>query len=247
MKCPQTGKRLKPDPSDIFLEVEDSDIKYPIYESIINFRAELKEADFKIPEQGQGSLIKWEELMVKESESLAGKINLPQTFRAVALDIPSGSDLFVKKSFQKYKEASILVADTDPSMLLRAKQRYEDLGLKNAIFICCDLNRLPLLEGVIGMVVSMLGFSRIPSQEMAMTEIKRVLRVSGTFIGAFYLQNNPGQQFLSQWGAKAEAFKTIEEIEGFMSDKFDFIDQELVKNKFVFEARKSWPSCGVKW
>lgn len=247
LKCPKTGKRLKLDSTEKFLEVEDSDIRYPLYGPIINFIPEIKEQDFFVSETDKKSLDSLEKVMADEKKTLGDKLSMPEEFRALVLDIPSGGDLFVGQYYARYREANILVADSNPAILARARQRYESLGINNAFFICCNLDNLPLLEGAIGMAVSILGFNRVKEKKQLITEIKRVLRVSGTFNGAFYIQSSPSQQYLRDMGLSSDIFSSMDEVKGLMSDKFDFMDQELLGDKFVFECRKSWPSCGVKW
>jgi len=248
MKCPYTGKKLELDESGKYFKVEDSNTVYTVYDGIINFIPDIGEQAFKSYNNSAGHMLKnLNDLMQGEKAALQDKISLPSQFSAVALDIPSGSHYFTIEQYRKYREATFIVADSNPAFLLEAKKRYKQEGIDNVFFLCCQTDKLPLTDGVVGMAVSVLNFDRVKKKEETINEISRALRVSGTFAGAFFVKDERIENFFKDNDIYSETFSSQEEIKTLLSNKFDMVDQELVETRFLFDCRKSWPSCGVRW
>ncbi|MDR1318576.1 MAG: class I SAM-dependent methyltransferase [Treponema sp.] len=114
--------------------------------------------------------------------------NIPNDFAGKILDIPAGTGIL---SFEKYKQlnnSEIICMDYSKDMLEIAKRRFENNNLKNIECRQGDVGNIPFENETFDAVLSMNGFHAFPDKEKAFTEIKRVLKNNGIFIGCFYIK-----------------------------------------------------------
>ena len=84
-------------------------------------------------------------------------------------------------NFPYYPEgATIIATEPDPFMLARALKRAADLG--RAIALCqCPAEALPFADASFDTVVATLVFCSVRDPMRALTEVRRVLKSTGTF------------------------------------------------------------------
>ena len=113
---------------------------------------------------------------------------LPDDFSGKLLDIPAGTALFTLEKYKKLKNAEIVCMDYSQNMLEIAKEKFMQNGLNNIECKQGDIGNIPYENETFDLVLSMNGFHAFPDKEKAFSEIKRVLKNNGTFIGCFYIK-----------------------------------------------------------
>jgi len=78
--------------------------------------------------------------------------------------------------------------DYSNDMLEIAKARFKNNGLNNIECKQGDVGNIPFENETFDLVLSMNGFHVFPDKEKAFSEIKRVLKNNGLFIGCFYVK-----------------------------------------------------------
>jgi ubiquinone/menaquinone biosynthesis C-methylase UbiE len=105
------------------------------------------------------------------------RISLVGSATGYILEIGAGTGA----NFPYYKVGENIVAtEPDPFMLRRAQQRAAKLGLAME-FHQCRADALPFPDHTFDTVVSTFVFCSVSDPELALAEVKRVLRPGGTF------------------------------------------------------------------
>ncbi len=84
------------------------------------------------------------------------------------------------------ENARIIGLDYSDDMLEKAATRFKDI--KNIELIQGDVGNLRFEDNSFDMVLSMNGFHVFPDKKKAFSEVFRVLKPDGRFIGCFYVQ-----------------------------------------------------------
>ncbi|PID48768.1 MAG: SAM-dependent methyltransferase [Proteobacteria bacterium] len=111
---------------------------------------------------------------------------IPDDFSGQLLDVPVGTGVFTHKKYQKIENAKIVGLDYSDDMLEKAEIRFKDI--KNIELIQGDVGSLQFEDNSFDIVLSMNGFHVFPDKKMAFSEVFRVLKPDGKFIGCFYIQ-----------------------------------------------------------
>jgi ubiquinone/menaquinone biosynthesis C-methylase UbiE len=115
--------------------------------------------------------------------------NLPDDFIGKILDIPAGTGILTYEKYKKLNNAKIICMDYSNDMLKIAKRRFENNKLRNIECRQGDVGDIPFENETFDIVLSMNGFHAFPDKEKASSEIKRVLKRRGIFVGCFYIKN----------------------------------------------------------
>ena len=215
LKCPKTGNKLKFSDTDSIVSVENSDITYPVIDGIVDFCPGARDAvsasydgiasryDAYITSSG----LLWKALdkFVWRTKVSVAYFNsrflpfLPDQFDGVLLDVPVGTGVFTDSLYARFPNATIIAVDYSMGMLKKAKDRFEEQGLKNVCFVRADVANLPLTNGAVDIVLSMNGLHAFPDKQHAISEMRRVLCEDGSLIGSCYVK---GDRKLSDWFVK---------------------------------------------
>jgi len=98
------------------------------------------------------------------------------------LDLGSGAgnDCFVARSFVG-KEGKVTGIDFTEAMLEKARKNLEKTGFNNIEFVKGDIEKMPLPDSTIDVVISNCVLNLVPDKEKAFREIHRVLKPQGHF------------------------------------------------------------------
>ncbi len=114
---------------------------------------------------------------------------LPDDLSGDILDVPVGTAVFTSEKFGKMKNAQIWGVDFSQDMLDIARERKEMDNLTNLRLEHGDVCNLKYDNESFDVVLSMNGFHAFPKDKLqAFTEIYRVLKQGGIFLGCFYIK-----------------------------------------------------------
>ncbi len=111
---------------------------------------------------------------------------IPDDFSGQLLDVPVGTGVFTEKKYQTLAQASIVGVDYSDDMLDKAKTRFKEMP--NVELVQGDVGNLKFEDNRFDMVLSMNGLHVFPDKHMAFSEIFRVLKPDGQFLGCCYIQ-----------------------------------------------------------
>jgi ubiquinone/menaquinone biosynthesis C-methylase UbiE len=114
--------------------------------------------------------------------------HIPDNFSGKLLDIPAGTGVLTCEKYLKTKNAEIICMDYSQDMLDIAKERFGANAISNIECKQGDVGDLPFGNETFDVVLSMNGFHAFPDKEKAFSEVKRVLKTNGLFIGCFYIK-----------------------------------------------------------
>ncbi len=109
-------------------------------------------------------------------------------FKGSLLEVPVGTGVLSMPVFKTLPEASITCLDYSAKMMEGARERAEQMGIRNITFIQGDVGQLPFPDETFDAVVSLNGFHAFPDKEAAYKETYRVLKKGGIFCGCFYVE-----------------------------------------------------------
>lgn len=112
---------------------------------------------------------------------------IPDDFNGQLLDVPVGTGVFTDKKYQRMKKAKIVGLDYSADMLEKATIRFKHLN--NVELIQGDVGKLDYEANSFDLVLSMNGVHAFPDKKSAFSEIFRILKPDGRFIGCFYIRN----------------------------------------------------------
>jgi ubiquinone/menaquinone biosynthesis C-methylase UbiE len=113
---------------------------------------------------------------------------IPDNYSGKILDVPAGTGILTYEKYKKMENARIICMDYSSDMLEMAKKRFNDNNIQNIDWKQADVGNIPFENETFDMVLSMNGFHAFPDKEKAFSEIKRVLKKGGLFIGCFYVK-----------------------------------------------------------
>lgn len=111
---------------------------------------------------------------------------IPDDFSGKLLDIPAGTGVLTGEKYTRLENANIVCMDYSGEMLLTAQKRFLKNRLKNVSCLQGDVGKIPFHDETFDAVLSMNGFHAFPEKERAFSEIRRVLKPGGLFLGCFY-------------------------------------------------------------
>lgn len=216
LRCPETGKKLRFDDGDAILRVEDSDLEYPIVDGIVDFcsRAEdrISTAYDKVADRYDAILTRPRMLTricntvvwgFGDDSTYADTVlsYLPSDFDGTLLDVPVGTGVFTSPFYARFPKATIIGIDLSMDILKKARERFERDGLRNIRLLRADAANLPLKNDAVDLALYMNGWHVFADErkQLAVAEIRRVLRKQGTLIACGYIK---GARRLSDWFVK---------------------------------------------
>lgn len=167
---------------------------------------------------------------------------VPPDFDGRLLDIPVGTAVFTEKAWRARPRASITGIDVSPAMLEQAAQRLADCP--HVTLRTGDVTRLPLPDGSVDVVVSMNGLHAFPDKPRALTEINRVLRCGGLFVGSTYVRGASRitdalvRRVLAPKGWFTPPFMTLEELRAQLSARYPKVALHTEGAMAVWACRK---------
>jgi len=121
---------------------------------------------------------------------------IPDDFNGRLLDVPVGTGVFTVEKYARMTQAEIVCLDYSEDMLVRAGERFRREKIGNVHLLQGDVGALPFEDGTFDMVLSMNGFHVFPDKEKAYSEVGRVLKEGGVFVGCFCIR---GESWISDW------------------------------------------------
>lgn len=108
-------------------------------------------------------------------------------FSGRLLEVPIGTGVLSLPFYQRLN-AEIFAVDLSDKMLDVAKARAAQLNLRGVKFFQADVARLPFSENFFDAVLSINGLHVFRDKVAAFAEMRRVLKVGGTFSGTMYIK-----------------------------------------------------------
>jgi len=146
LRCPETGNKLRFADGDAIVRVEDSDLEYPVVDGIVDFfgrtedkvsKAYDKVADRydailtrpRMPTQICNTVV-WG---FSDDNTYTDTVlsYLPSDFDGTLLDVPVGTGVFNSPFYAKFPKATIIGIDLSMGILRKARERFEQDGLRN--------------------------------------------------------------------------------------------------------------------
>jgi ubiquinone/menaquinone biosynthesis C-methylase UbiE len=169
---------------------------------------------------------------------------LPDDFAGELLDVPVGTGLFTCGKYRRMAQARITCLDYSEGMLDEAKERFSAAGIENAVFQQGDVGDLPYDDARFDAVLSMNGFHAFPDKEAAFSEVFRVLRPGGLFVGCFYIK---GETRRTDWfirciyvpgGWFTPPFMTRRELKDKLNSRYSEVELQNVGSIAGFQCVK---------
>ena len=113
---------------------------------------------------------------------------LSTDFSGRLLEVPIGTGVLSLPFYQKLNAAEIFCVDLSDKMLDVAKARATQLNLRGVKFFQADVAHLPFSENFFDAVLSINGLHVFRDKISAFAEMRRVLKVCGTFSGTMYIK-----------------------------------------------------------
>ena len=211
LRCPKTGNTLRFDNGDKIVRVADSDVKYPVIDGIIDFcpgaADKVSAAYDKIADRYDAKLTR-PRMLTRICNTVVWGLSddntyvdtvlsyLPSDFDGIMLDVPVGTGGFTSSIYAKFPRATIIGVDLSMGILRKARERFEQDGLRNVCLLRADVANLPLRNDAVDLVLSMNGWHAFADKQRAIAEIRRVLRPQATLIACGYVK---GARKLSDW------------------------------------------------
>jgi len=259
LRCPETGKKLRFDEGNTIVRTEDSDIKYPLVDGIIDFCPgavdKVSMTYDKIANRYDSVLTPRPHMLTRICNTVVWGLSddntyadtvlsyLPSNFDGILLDVPVGTGVFTSPFYAKFPKATIIGIDLSMGILRKARERFERDGLRNICLLRADVAKLPLRNDAVDIVLSMNGWHAFADKQRAIGEIRRVLRKRGTLVACGYIK---GARKLSDWfvkhfGARKDFFNPpffeLDDI-ALQFKGFTIIRQADIKSIAYFEALK---------
>lgn len=264
LQCPKTGNKLLFRSGDSVVRVERSDVTYPVVDGIIDFcpqtSDEISAAYDKIADRYNGILARpnvarricnvlvWG--VGGDSAYVETVLSyLPERFDGILRDVPVGTGAFTSAHYAKYPEATIIGVDSSMNMLHKAKDCFQQAGVKYIHLLRADASHLPLKHAAVDRVLSMNGWHAFADKRRAIAEIQRALRQQGKLVACGYVRGNRkiSDWFVKHFGARKNYFvPPFFELRDIPSrfEGFKIIRQAHTQSIAYFEATKEEPHCG---
>ena len=186
LRCPESHSALYLE--DNFL-VNDTGVRYPIQEGIIDLVKQNNQKQNKLIEAGYNNLksMRYNLLILNPLYlsvlwgfgSLMTPFYMLRSLEAPTgwiLDIPCGSGIFSTFIYKSNPHAKFIAVDYSMEMLKSAQSRAKKKGIDNVIFIRADVANLPFAKHIFAGAFSFAGFHAFPDPSTAGQEMGRVLQ-----------------------------------------------------------------------
>ena len=169
---------------------------------------------------------------------------IPQDFSGKLLEVPVGTGVLTMPVYQGLPDADITCLDYSTDMMVKARNRAGNMGLRNIHFLPGDVGKLPFADGSFDLVLSLNGFHAFPDKEAAYRETCRVLKPGGLFCGCFYIQ---GENKRTDWfidhlytpkGFFTPPFETVQSLKTKLESIYAQVKVETVESMGCFTCRK---------
>ena len=250
--CPRTGSRLRFGDGDSVVRVHGSEVTYPVVDGIVDFCPDVKDTVSKAYDAfssrydaymtsaiAPGMFRRMFDRLVWGFSGDGGLIDavlshLPSEFEGVLLDVPVGTGLFTSSRYAGFPNATIVAIDYSMGMLQEARMRFLEHGVNNVHLFRADVANLPVRGGAVDILLSMAGLHAFADKQLAIKEMRRVLREQGTLLAVSYVR---GVRRRADWVAKHLA-------RGFFSPPFLHIDDIASELEgFTIRQQGNFESC----
>lgn len=262
LRCPQTGGNLRYDESVQSYRTEDG-VCYPVVDGIVDFlkRAPKDCLSRKIKNAYDALASDYDKFAT--SQTVSAKIynaifrgfssdafaydvarQIPEGFGGVLVDCPVGTGVFTCRKYSEIPRGTIFVLEYSPKMLLEAKKKYQARNIHNVVYLLGDMMNMPLACDSVDIFLSMSGFHAIAGKDRALSEVDRVLKPGGKFLGCFYVRGKRKltDLFVSCYhepkGWFVPPFYSEQDIVERFSQYFELKPLLFLKSFVVFEACK---------
>ncbi|MGP1415655.1 MAG: class I SAM-dependent methyltransferase [Treponema sp.] len=168
---------------------------------------------------------------------------IPNNFTGKMLDVPCGTGVFTKDLYLSMQKAQIIALDYSVQMIDRFKLVLEGNEYKHVSFVQGDVGALQYEDESFDLVLCMNGYQCFPDKDGALSEIKRVLKTGGLFIGCTYVKGvYASSDFLvsiyDRKGIMSGPHENLEELKEHFSRYFTLSKYVSYKNTFSFTCIK---------
>ncbi|ABR50299.1 putative transcriptional regulator, MerR family [Alkaliphilus metalliredigens QYMF] len=181
--------------------------------------------------------------MYKAIKTATQMINSEVLTNKVILELGTGSGFFLKQFISHMDESNYyIITDHDQERMTKIKEYLEAESLStHFVFICTDLARLPLKEGVVDIVVDYWGSTvyHFTSPDFLIDEISHKVKIGGKLVGC-YVYVKPYEKFLLQLPEISRKFYKEETIQNLLQNS-DFKQLETKQLGFVDTEEKYEP------
>ncbi|MBR5340959.1 MAG: class I SAM-dependent methyltransferase [Erysipelotrichaceae bacterium] len=170
--------------------------------------------------------------------------NIPKDFKGNLLEVPVGTGVFSLPVWKTLPDARITCLDYSEKMLEGARNRAEELDIRNVTFMQGDVGKLPFEDRSFDIVVSLNGFHAFPDKEAAYSETYRVLKDDGLFMGCFYVKDANShtdmiiRDLYVKKGFFTPPFETVETLKKRLEENYTDVQVSNVQSIACFCARK---------
>ena len=172
---------------------------------------------------------------------------LPKDFSGRLLDVPAGTGVFTLQMYQQLPNAEIVCLDYSPVMLERFRRRAGK-SVPQVTLTQGDVGELPFEDESFDGVLCMNGYHCFPEKEDALSEILRVIRPGGWFVGCTYVRGVSRRtdffvkNLYTRWGIFMEPHPTASELRARLARDYTVECWKPSGSMICFRCRK--PSRG---
>jgi len=258
--CPESGRKLIVDFKNNVAASDSGHNRYPVFNGIIDLCTEKKDSisnSYDRISPGYDKLLTGEPFFarlynkivwgLKDSDYVERLLKLfPVSVNKTILDIPAGTGVFTRDLYKQiHKKNRISVIDYSNGMLKRAKERYSSSGLNNIVYIRGDVNKIPVRDNTVDILLTMNGYHAFPDKVRALNEIARVIKPGGKLLGCFYIKGQRAftdffiNRIYKNTGTFIPPFNTFGEVKIEWGKHFSFEVIENYKSIIYFSAIKN--------
>lgn len=152
---------------------------------------------------------------------------IPDDFGGRLLDVPVGTAVFTYRKYARMENADITCLDYSEDMLEQAKKKFSDNGLSRIKTVQGDVGDLKFEDESFDIVLSMNGFHAFPDKKKAYSEVLRVLKKGGRFVGCFYIKGRSKitdmlvKKILAKKGWFTPPFDTVRSLKATLAKSYN--------------------------
>ena len=169
---------------------------------------------------------------------------IPKDFNGKLLEVPVGTGVLSMPVFKTLPEAEITCLDYSAKMMESARQRAQEMGIRNITFVQGDVGHLLFTDESFDAVVSLNGFHAFPDKDAAYNETYRVLKKGGIFCGCFYVEGANAhtdkmiRSFYIRTGFFTPPFETVESLRIRLEQMYSTVEVSNVQSIACFKCQK---------